>query len=325
MLHRRADEVYKTDLAEMFHADDDAVLKTGYPIINEERLTISSDGADRWVLTTKVPLYDDDGAVSGLVGISRDITDRREAEAKQRDAERLQIKVEREREVVELKQRFITTASHDFRTPLAIIMTNVDLLDRYVNQLSSKQRTEKLHQIREKVQHMTNLLDDVLTLSKAGAGRIELSPAPFPLETFCTRIWEDMLMVNEGKHPATLSYRATVEQFFGDKQILQNAFVNLLSNAFKYTPDGKHIEFEITNDTQQVVFVIRDEGYGIPEADMKRLFQPFHRASNVKDIEGTGLGLAIAKEYIELHSGTIHVESKEGEGTIFIVRLPRNS
>ncbi len=323
IIGRTAAEVFDPVLAEQFHADDIYVMTSGTSITNEERITTGIDGNKSWVLTTKIPLFDHDkNNIIGLVGISRDITDRRNAEEQRLHAERLHTEMEQQREILEMKQHFITTASHDFRTPLTIIMMCASTLEDYYDRLTPEKRLEKIRQIKSQVDRMVTLLDDVLKLSKANAGKVEYLPDELDLKPFCVAIWEDMIRVDQDKHQHNFEYTATSEQITADAHLLQQVLVNLLSNAFKYTPQGGDIQFLVTNDAQFLTFRVSDTGYGIPVADQKRLFEPFYRATNVKNIEGTGLGLAIVKAYIDLHSGTIAVQSNEDIGTTFTVQLP---
>jgi len=331
MINHTAMELFDPTLAEQFHADDMYVMTNGKSITNEERTTTGEDGSKRWVLTTKVPLYDENKKnIIGLVGISRDITDRRNAEATRRQAEqnrieieRNRIEIEREHEIIDLKQRFITTVSHDFRTPLSIIKMSASTLQTYYDRFSPDKRVEKFTQIHSQIDHMVNLLDDVLTLSKAQGGKLDISLKSFDLRYFCERVWEDMIEVNQQKHQCRFEFLANTPQIVADEHLLQQILVNLLSNAFKYTPVEGNIQFKIASDDQYIIFYISDSGYGIPENDQKHLFEPFYRGANVKTIQGTGLGLMIVKTYVEIHQGNIVVETKEGVGTTFTVKIPR--
>lgn len=322
MLNRTALELFDPDLAQQFHLDDEQVLKEGQSIINEERVTVGNDGTQRWVLTTKVPLRDQRGQIIGLVGISRDITERREAKATHLAAERLRLEVEKERQVIDLKQRFITTASHDFRTPLTIMKTGIEMLQRYYEKLSPERRLEKLDQIHKQIYHMTNLLDQVLTIGKLQSERLVVKLVPIDLPQFCEAIWQDMIALDGDRHIKQFSYGAEVQEFYTDERLLQQVLVNLLSNAFKYTGENGKIEFIIESNTEWVTFYVRDEGYGIPKEEQKHLFEPFYRASNVANLQGTGLGLVIAKEYVQFLGGSLEVESAVNVGTTFMLQLP---
>jgi PAS domain S-box-containing protein len=322
MLGRHASEIYDPNIAQQFHDDDDNVLQTGQAIINEERLTVRSNSEKMWVLTTKIPLQDAESRVTGLVGISRDSTQRRRTEQERLEAEHLRIEIERERAIVDLKQRFVTTATHDFRTPLSIIRASTSILERYGEKLSSERQQAKYSIIQKQIDRMVHLLDDILEFGKVSSGRLKLNYTTFDIKLCCQRLWDDMVILDEGEHRVEFQDEITNQLITADEIMLYHAVVNLLSNAFKYTPSGKLIRFHLSNDEQWFRLAISDEGIGIPESDFAQLFQPFHRAKNVADIQGTGLGLAIAKEYIGMHGGTIDVESEENKGTTFIVRFP---
>ena len=316
-------EVFSPSVEEQFHTEDLHVIASGRSIINEERVSTTADGSKRFVLTTKVPLYDSSKReIMGVVGISRDITDRRKIEEIRLQGERLRIEIEKEREVIEMKQRFIATASHDFRTPLAIINMCAHTLEEYHDRLTPEKRGEKLKQIQAQIGHMVDLLEAVLTLSKINAGKFPFSPHLFDLKSFCDRIWEDMVGIDRDEHQHEFRYAADLPQVKADEKLLQYVLVNLLSNAFKYTPAGGNVQFNVVNDDQFLTFRVSDTGFGIPEADQKHLFEPFYRATNVKNIQGTGLGLMSVKAYVELHGGKIAVHSKVGTGTTFTAQFP---
>ncbi|MEZ4669693.1 MAG: PAS domain S-box protein [Anaerolineae bacterium] len=322
IIGKTAFEVFDADLAKQFHDDDQQVLSTGTGITNQERITTAADGTKRWVLTTKVPLFDSKSQVTGLVGISRDVTELRKAEEAKLEAVRMRLDIEQERELVEMKQRFITTASHDFRTPLTIIKMAADTLMNYRDRLTPEKQHTKLEQIHSNVDRMVALLDDVLTLGKATADRISFSPSIVDVKPLCDRIWEDMVEIDGGRHMSSFQFNTTVSQVEADEQLLQHMLVNLISNAFKYTAEGGRVIVSVESDDQAMAFKITDTGRGIPGPEQKHLFEPFFRATNTKNIKGTGLGLAIVKAYVDLHNGTITAQSEEGTGTTFTVQIP---
>ena len=302
---------------------DADILASGGGIINAEQITRDPAGKKHWTLTTKVPLVDTDtGNVTGLVGIVRDVTKQREAQEEILEAERMRVEVEHEREVVAMKQQFISTATHDFRTPLAVIRTSVDLLLNYSEHMDDARRQGKLERISEQIDHMLSLMEGVLTLSKADAGKLKLTLATIELRPFCEKIWQDMLDAQQDVYDTVLDVATRHQTFVADEQMLQLALINLLSNAFKYTPTGGKIRLIVRDEDEMLLFEIQDSGKGIPEKDQKRLFEPFFRASNTGDISGTGLGLVIAMNYVELHGGTISMQSEEHVGTTMIVRVP---
>jgi len=260
-------------------------------------------------------LRDNTGAVSEVIGVANDITERLKAE-------RLQIEMEKEQEIIALKERFLATASHDFRTPLTIIKLSEHILETSFDRITPEARIAKLQQIRVQANRMTALMDDVLTMSQANAGKLDFQPEPIALRSFCEQIWDDFRRIAEKTHTLNFEYRADLEDVVLDPNLVQQILVNLLSNAIKYTPKDGHIGLEVTHEGDDVCFRVSDDGIGIPAQDQTKLFQPFHRALNTKGIEGTGLGLSIVKSYVEVHGGRISVESSEGKGTRFLVRIP---
>lgn len=431
---KRAADVFEADLVRIFHDDDEQVMTTGEPLINEERLILDADGNPQWVLMTKVPLHNESGDVIGLVGIARDISVRKQAEEALREreehlravvsgtpvilfvsdkdgiltllqgqglqvfgdeperyvgksvfetlnefipdirerfrqalvgeetgsiqvvgdvmldlrysplrnkageisgiigvatditerlkAERLQIELEKEQEVLALKERFISTASHDFRTPLTIIKMSANTLELFFDRMTPEQRTAKLRQIGAQVDNMVQLLNDVLTMSKANAGKLDFKPEQVELKSYCKHIWDNFRHMAEKTHRMDFDYNCEEYVVFLDPNLVHYILVNLLSNAVKYSPVNGHVRFEVMREGEHLIFRVSDNGIGIPEQDQAMLFQPFHRAANARGIDGTGLGLSIVKSYVEAHHGRIEVESKEGQGATFTVHIP---
>ncbi len=181
-----------------------------------------------------------------------------------------------------------------------------------------------IHRIQTAIQHMTDLLNDVLVIGKAEAGKLEFNPVPMDLESFCHQIVEDMKHADKESHPLELTIQSVVPKACMDEKLLRQILTNLLSNAIKYSPQRSPIKFQLLCQDEQAIFQIRDAGIGINTDDQKQLFQMFHRGTNVGNISGTGLGLAIVKKSVGLHQGQIAVESEAGVGTTFTVTLPLN-
>lgn len=261
------------------------------------------------------PLVSPSGDIDGVIGVATNITERIKAE-------RLQMEIEKEHEVIALKERFIATASHDFRTPLAVIRMTVATLENFLDRISPEARIAKLKQINAQIDRMIALLDDVLTVSKANAGKIEFEPKAVDLRTFCEDVWEDFSIQAEATHRLEFDYDIDASTAALDAELLRYALINLLSNAVKYSPPQAEIRFRAAQDDGELRFEVSDQGMGIPEAEQKRLFEPFYRASNTRDIEGTGLGLSIVRSYTELHGGTVDFESTVGQGTTFVLCIP---
>ncbi len=230
--------------------------------------------------------------------------------------------LQQEKELNDLKSRFITTASHEFRTPLGIIASSAGIMQDYADRIDQAMRQKHLARIQTAVSRMTGLLDDVLTMSQVEAGTLIFAPHPLKLGEFCQEIVKNF----QGKNSHKLNYTiapALVDQIVTlDQNLLNHLFTNLLSNAVKYTPVPGDISFDVRCQDDQIIFVVKDSGIGIPQEELRSIFQPFHRASNVGNISGTGLGLAIARHCVDLHHGTIKINSEVGIGTTITVILP---
>jgi signal transduction histidine kinase len=233
--------------------------------------------------------------------------------------------LEKEKEISELKSQFISIASHEFRTPLATINSSNDLLQRYCRDAMDGKKSKHFYQIQTSVAQMTQLLDDVLVIGKADAGKLGFEPAPLNLLEFCHRLIEE-LQLNAGRHH-TICFTSHGEctHVCMDENLLRRILTNLISNAIKYSPQGGEVLFQLACKDKIVTFDIHDQGIGIPVDSQKELFTPFYRAANASKIKGTGLGLSIVKRCVDLHHGQISVKSEVGLGTTFRVTLPRVS
>ncbi|MEB3337387.1 MAG: PAS domain S-box protein [Leptolyngbyaceae bacterium] len=265
------------------------------------------------------PIFDTQGVLQGYRGISRDITERKRVELEVRKA------LNQEKELSELKSRFVTMASHEFRTPLSTILLSSELLEHYNDKLSEEKKLQQLLKIQTSVKNMTQLLEDVLLIGKVESGKVTLNPVPLDLTRLCRDFIEDLQLLAGSKHTLNLSIQGLQQEVYLDEKLLRSILNNLISNAIKYSPRGGEVELTVTYRPQGICFHIQDQGIGIPEADQQRLFDSFHRATNVGSIPGTGLGLAIVKKAVELHGGQISVSSQVGVGTAFTVELPSHS
>ena len=246
----------------------------------------------------------------------RDITSRKQMEIGLRQT------VEKEHELGELKSRFLSMASHDFRTPLAVILSSASLMELYNEKMANEARLRHLHTIHVGVNQMTELLNDVLTFTQGEEGYLEFKPVPLDLEALCRELLEETQIANDNKHEFAFSNRGNCSEAVIDKKLFRQIINNLLSNAAKYSPEGSVVHFDLLCESEQAVIRLRDHGIGIPEKSRARLFEPFHRADNVNSVLGTGLGLAIVKRAVELHRGTVSFDSQVGVGTTFTVVIP---
>lgn len=245
-----------------------------------------------------------------------DMTDRKRTE------EELKRALERERELSQLKSNFVSMVSHEFRTPLGIIQSSAEILDDYLDQLDPAERREQLVSIIKNSRRMAGLMEDVLLLGRLDSGRMEFAPRPLDLVALCRRLVAEVLSTTDSRCPIDFSTRNLPEEAMADESLLRHILLNLLSNAVKYSPGGKAVEFRAACVNGSLMFLVRDEGIGIPEQDLPVLFEAFRRGSNVGQTPGTGLGLVIVKRSVELHHGTIQLDTREGGGTAFTVTIP---
>lgn len=255
--------------------------------------------------------------------LKKEIQEREAAEAALRASEQEIRKAwEREKELSELKSRFVSMASHEFRTPLSTILSSADLIEAYKQSEQQGKRERHTSRIKSAVVNLTNILNDFLSLSRFEEGKVQVSPVEFDITEFCNETIDEIkVLLKPGQeiHHRNNEAHATL---FLDKKMLKNILFNMLSNAIKYSEPGQPIDclLDISNEELQVT--ITDRGIGIPEEEQQHLFTPFFRAHNVENIQGTGLGLNIVKRYIDLMEGGIRFESKLGKGTTFYINIP---
>jgi PAS domain S-box-containing protein len=251
-----------------------------------------------------------------IQAVINDISARKKAEAE------LLRSLAREKELSALKTSFVSMVSHEFRTPLGIIMSSSEILQDYLEQLDRAEREHHLHSIARNTRRMSELMEEVLVLGRLDAGKMDFKPELLDLRALCARMVDEVHSATEGACPIQLDTGVIPTATRGDERLLRHIFLNLLTNAVKYSEAGRPVDFTLQHDGCEAVCIVRDRGIGIPEADQPRLFNAFLRGHNVGQRPGTGLGLVIVKRCVELHGGTISVSSKPGEGTTMTVRLP---
>ena len=277
---------------------------------------VQSNGSIRWIRDRCFPIKDSSGQLYRVAGIAEDITSYKQAEIEIINA------LEKQKELNILKSGFLSTSSHEFRTPLATIVSSTELLEYYGDKLAEEKKQKLFDQVRTATKRMIELLDNVLTINKVEGGKLEVTPKVLDLEQFCRKLVGEMQLVAGDKHEIVFAYLGDCSKAFMDEKLLQHIFSNLLSNAIKYSPRGGTVYFELDCSQEGAVFKIKDSGIGIPGEDLQRLFQPFHRAKNVDNISGTGLGLSIVKQMVDLQKGKIEVASQVKVGTTFVVTIP---
>ena len=241
-------------------------------------------------------------------------------DALSKSKEEIQKSLEKEMELNEMKSKFVTVASHEFRTPLSTILSSATLISRYKLTEENDKRVKHINRIKSSVENLTEILDDFLSLSKLEEGIIKYHETSVDLIHFCEEMTEEMSSICKDGQKIVYEHFGSADELLLDKQLLRNVVINLLSNAIKFSPEHSQIEFKtIINNHLEIE--IKDSGIGIPDKDQKYLFDRFFRASNANNIQGTGLGLHIVKKYVELMGGNINFKSTFGQGTTFMINL----
>jgi PAS domain S-box-containing protein len=233
--------------------------------------------------------------------------------------------LKREREVNSMKSRFISIASHEFRTPLATVLSSLSLVEKYADLQEEEKRNKHIGRIKSSVRNLTDILNDFLSLNKLEEGKVMLNIETFNLHELIDGIRQELQGITKNGQEIKLSCSNNGNCIVNlDKTLIRNILINLVSNAIKFSPENASIEIFAALQANDILLRVTDQGIGIPEADQKHLFERFFRSSNAGEIQGTGLGLSIVAHYVNLLKGTIKFESKENEGTSFYVQLPRN-
>jgi PAS domain S-box-containing protein len=259
--------------------------------------------------------------------VIQDLTDRKRMEAEMLENERISLALAKERELRDYKNRFISVMSHELRTPLSSILLSSDLLKQYADVAPKEERDLFIDNIHTQVGYMTTMVKDMLALNRAEAKELDFVPQDVDFMKFVREIIEEYRLTTQS-HCFELTRDGCKEQIEKvlmssvDQKLMRQVITNLISNGIKYSDPGHSIFVDLSLSEKQMIVTIRDEGFGIPEEDLPLLFQPFHRGGNVNDVPGTGLGLSIVKHIIELHGGSIHVQSALDEGSVFTLMLP---
>jgi PAS domain S-box-containing protein len=252
----------------------------------------------------------------------QEIDHRKKVEATLRDHQlKLTKMLDREKELNELKSRFLSMASHEFKTPLSTILSSASLIRKYSLEDHLEKREKHIDRIRNSVEHLDAILNDFLSLSKLEENRIEINLEHFSMETLYKEVSDELR--GQLQLDQTIIYEIDPHELnlYTDRRILKNVLFNLISNASKYSDSGKSIFCQTREINSRIEISIKDEGIGIPLEDQKHLFTRFFRAKNVINIKGTGLGLHIVQQYLQLLKGQIEFTSEPGKGSIFTIYL----
>ncbi len=310
-------DFFPPDIARQFYKDDQMVLQ-GERVINREEILQKPNGDKLWLLTTKIPLYNEKGDVSGIVGIGHNITDRKHAE-KQIKRQNLQL-----RELNAQKDKFFSIIAHDLRSPFNAILGISELLVNQIGDADIGIVNEYARKIYKSSRLAMNLLTNLLEWARIKTGRIEFKPECFELGGFI----EDSIQVLDGvaaQKSITIQRELPPNiQAYADKPMIGSVIRNLVSNAIKYTPRDGKIIITANKGQSEMMVLVGDNGVGIAAGRLETLFQIDQSDSTpgTNNEKGTGLGLILCKEFIDKHRGRIWVESEEGKGSTFYFTLP---
>ncbi len=248
----------------------------------------------------------------------------RTAELKAREKE-LQRALGRERELNELKSRFLSMASHEFKTPLSTVLSSTEIIELYATTEQQPKRERHTQRIKAAVEQLTEVLNDFLSLSQLEQGDVQYNPKPIDVRALLStsiETSEGQLKPGQRVIMEVADEPRTIE---GDPKLLRHVLVNLISNAAKYSDPGMDVDIVAEQDEDQYTISVTDHGIGIPKEDQQHLFDRFFRARNVENVKGTGLGLNIVKHYTDLMGATVNFTSELGKGSTFTILLPQNT
>jgi PAS domain S-box-containing protein len=305
----------------------DLVLK-GESISNQEIDLKTKNANVIKILVNATPRKNTSQKVIGVLFVGQDITElsnyRQSLEEQVRDrTDKLREALKKEKEFVELKNRFVSVASHEFKVPLSSISSAVNAL-RNNTKLTTRE-TMKLDIIDKQTAYMRSLLDDILSLRKSETNQLKADLTSIDIVEFLEKIVDEMLASTQHSHFITKEFKPSTIKVKADEKLLRNIFVNLLSNAIKFSPHEKQVDLMCIASDDHVEITVTDFGIGIEEKDLTRIFEPFNRGSNTGDIKGTGLGLSIVKRAVESMDGTLSIDSVPGKGTTMTIRLKSES
>jgi len=295
----------------------------------------------RWIGGLLYPVKNPGGEITEVVTVHRDITETVRAEEAMRDLnqtlerqvtertaeleaarDELTRALAAEKELGEMKIRFVSMVSHEFRTPLGVIMSAVEIMRHFDERLQPDKRRELCDDIHSANLDMSRLMEDILVLGRMESGSIHFHPRPLDVESVLGRILDESNSATHGKCPLRYDFGPDLGEAVGDESLIRSIFRNLVENAVKYSPENTEVLLAARREGNELVCEVRDSGIGIPEEDQASLFLAFQRCSNVGDVPGTGLGLVMVKRCAELHQGSVALRSAPGKGTTFTVRLP---
>ncbi|MBL8166150.1 MAG: PAS domain S-box protein [Anaerolineae bacterium] len=304
-------------------ADDLVGTPFGFPVGVDEtsEITVLQPSGRMATVEMRVVETEWDGQTARLVTL-RDMTERNAAQQALIEQERLRVALEKERELSDVKSMFMHTVSHEFRTPLAMIMTASELLLHYADRMTDDQRQLRLATIQAQIKHMEAMMQEIALVIRADQGRLEYFPERVDFRELASSIVDELRSTIGAQHRITFHAQPGSYQTMSDRKLMRHIIHNIFTNAAKYSKVGSAIHVSLKRRVGEYELSVRDEGIGIPAEDLGRLFQPFYRARNVGTVSGTGLGLKVVKDCVDAHGGRISVESALGVGTLVTVSIP---
>ncbi len=293
-------------------------LETKKIVSWEDEIKIT-ENESKYVLRNFYPMVNDTGEIELVIGYGIDITNRKRVE------KQIIANLEKEKQLTESKSNFITTVSHEIRTPLSIISLSAEAMEMYsetLPELIKKKFEGKLIQIESEVERLTNIISEVITIEKIESGAFSLIKQAFDFKEFIKTLVDRQSNIQEDGRKASLRISGKEQLISADKLKLTIAIDNILANAFKYSPKMPAPKVVIKYNAKNLQIKISDNGLGIPEYYVQKLYKLFERAENVANIRGTGIGLFLVKQIIELHHGTIEYTPNPEGGSLFTINLP---
>ena len=285
---------------------------------NQEWHYVRQDGSTFFVSLNITQLKDAHDEISGFLCIAIDISEKKKAETELRAA------LEKEKELNELKSRFVSMASHEFRTPLSAVLSSAYLLSKYSKEEEQPQREKHIRRIISSVTSLTEILDDFLSVGKIEEGNIEANYREYNITEQMNEVIADVQHLLKKGQTIKYEHAGSNAKVYLDASMMKHIVTNLLSNAIKFSNEGTVVDLTTENKGRKFVLAVEDHGLGIPEEDRENLFKRFFRSSNVTNIQGTGLGLHIVSKYTELMNGKIDCNSQLGKGTKFTITFVNN-
>jgi PAS domain S-box-containing protein len=307
------------ELADFFFRNDRRAIEAGKPTVNEEQVTFANDGHEEYLETIKSPMYDSSGKLIGVLGVGRDITERKHAED-------ILLHAKMDAETANrIKSEFLANMSHELRTPLNSIFGFSQLLNERVQGELNEKQASYVSNIMKSSKHLIELINDILDLSKVEAGKMKLEREKFNIADLVEDTVSSMKPLAKNKNTDLITdFMILDSEIYADRKKIKDILYNLLSNAVKFTPENGRVSIKVNCDNETLDIEVSDTGIGISEMDQKKIFEPFRQVNSfmTREFEGTGLGLAIVKRYVELHSGTLNLKSEPGKGSTFSFDIP---